>query len=100
MSRIKETVPLQRGSITSISLFEHGKHGEPSKIEFKLAEIKDKSKKSKGFLYLYVDPSEKKFVHPDDVYRSNGLPRVKPENMKLFINYAHYTFKRFLGFMP
>lgn len=35
----KEPAPLQRGSITSISLFEHGKHGEAGKIEV-LKELK------------------------------------------------------------
>ena len=69
-------------------------------IEYKLAEIKDKTKDSKGFIHCYVDPTEEKFIHLDDVYRSNGLPRVKPEDVKTFENHPQYKFIRFVGFIP
>jgi hypothetical protein len=100
MSRYKEPTPLQRGSITSISLFEHGKMGEAGRIEFKLAEVRDRTKDNKGFFHCYVGPTEQKFILPDDVYRSNGLPRVKPEDIKKFVDNPHYKFKRFVAFMP
>jgi hypothetical protein len=98
--KYKQPFPLQSGSITSIRLFVQTGLVGMYEIEYKLADVKDKTKDSKGFIHCYVDPTEKNFIHPDFVYRSNGLPRVKLEDVKTFEAHPQYKFIRFVGLIP